>query len=555
MKKILAGMLLSVFAFSMTGCSDDKSSPLAPPEAAETQAVEVKDIGYDQYVGGDRIAKDVANYYVVLSNTTCEMSASVNHPMPVADGDMLVLDLYGPASADQSAAVLPEGTYYVGFGTNQYTMGIDGSVVIRHSGSKNTYIALTDGQIDVTKDASGNSVITCSLIQANGKPLKYTFSGKLTFEDYTDSYNANSTLRTDVADTPFTGVLGTYYGNQFDKGTGNFVVNLFTDGFDQDMSKEGTLLTLCMFSHLATNANKAELKEGTYTVVPLAQGYGAENTLMSGLPINGNPFGTYLYKVDANGIEQVGYITSGTVEVKKNGNEYTFTYNLVTDNNKKITGTSTQSITFQNQSQDDNKAVVSNLEGDVKTDMSKVKEGTYNYAGSVTNDAGTKLDRYDLWLQAEEGDLMVLGFCTPAGLNGQIPDGTYKVADYKLPAKFTDQSVVSGHFNDTGGQIGTWYMHYEEGKYMVMDLLAPATEGTVTVARVDDKYTFTWDLTDDAPAKNKITGSWSGPIREYKPGENRLHVSPFNHLHLNGSQLEKAARHAAAPFKLFNTNN
>lgn len=554
MKKTLMGLLLSAFILSVTSCSDDKAAPLAPPEDEQTQNVEMKDVGYDQYVGGDRIAKGIANYYVVLSNTTCEMSPTLNHPMPKADGDMLVLDLYGPASADQSAAVLPNGTYYVGFGTDAYTMGIDGSVVIRHSGAKDTYISVTAGEVKVTSDANGNSVITCSLTQANGKPLQYTFSGKLTFEDQTDSYNSNSTLRKDIIDTPFTETLGIYYGNQFDKGTGNFTVQLYTNGYDADMSKEGTLLTLNMFSRLANNPNESELKEGTYTVVPLSQGYGAENTMLPGLPINGTPFGSYVYTTDANGISQIGYIASGTVDVKIAGSQYTFTYDLRTDNNKKVTGTYTASIHFQNQAQDDQKSFVSNLKGDVKTDMSKVKEGTYNYGGTVTNAAGTKLDLWAIWLQAQEGDLMVLEFCTPTGLNAQIPDGTYTVADYKLPAEFTDKTAVSGHFNNEGGQIGTWYLHYKEGGYYVMDLNAPATEGTITVEKIGDNYTFTWDFKDDAPAKNTITGSWSGPIREAKANEkaSRLLLNP---VRFNSLQLTEAARRAIEPFKLYKSQH
>ena len=59
------------------------------------------------------------------------------------------------------------------------------------------------------------------------------------------------------------------------------------------------------------------------------------------------------------------------------------------------------------------------------------------------------------------------------------------------------------------GFRGNWYLHYEEGQYMMLDEHAPAINGWVKVTRTgDDTYDFEWDFIDDCPGTpNKITGS------------------------------------------------
>lgn len=359
-KKITtAGLLLLAFilGLNLSGCSSDNNvDPLAPP-AKMTDSIVVKDVGYNKYIGGNKIAKGIASYYVLLSNTTCQITDEAKNPMPTEDGDMLILDLYAPDDTLASSPVLPTGDYYMGFAKDAYTLNIDQSAIVRHTGSENKYIALNDGEIHVTKDDAGNYTIDCALVQANGKSLVYTFKGKLKFDDITYSQNSISTLTDDVMNTPFTTCKGTYNGDAYQTGTGNYVLQLYTDGFATGDSQTGISLMINLFSQLADDSTKAGLKEGTYTVVPIEQETGQEYTIRPGrILYNKYSFGTLVYRVDDEGTEEAGYITGGTLKVENTGDGVKLTYDFLTDNRKKVTGSYTGPVSFEQQSADKQKA-------------------------------------------------------------------------------------------------------------------------------------------------------------------------------------------------------
>lgn len=60
---------------------------------------------------------------------------------------------------------------------------------------------------------------------------------------------------------------------------------------------------------------------------------------------------------------------------------------------------------------------------------------------------------------------------------------------------------------------GVWYLHFQDGKHLLMDGLAPAVKGAIKVVRVGENYSFEWKLYDDSFRSNRITGQWSGPVR------------------------------------------
>lgn len=519
-------VIMALFVAGLTSCSDDDSTPEAPldPPALEEKVVDLKPVGYNQYIGGDKLGQGLANYYMLLSNTTCGGEGSV--PMPMADGDMLVLDLYGTTAADQENIAIPEGSYKFGVRYDKFTFNVDNTLIVRNKNGKIEYLAVTDGEVEVSYP-SGKCDMICSFLLATGEKISYRFTGGLEFEDITDSYGSDSTLKEDMIDTKFTNAEAIYFGNLFDTKTGNFMVYLYTEGFADNMNQPGSMVALCLFSQLANDPNKSDIKEGVYTVTPREEGIGAEWSALIGLNINGIDFGTYALQVSESGYRGVGYIASGTIEVSKdNNNTYTFKYDLMTDNRKKVSGSFTTTLTIDNQAEDDTDVFYSNLEDDVDTNLPNVKEGTYSFAGREVTDSGKEIDRWALWLHAQEGDLMVMEFCTELGFDGKIPEGTYKIADRLWPNKFTTSSVISGYLWEGGGYRGTWYQHYEEGKYYVMDLLAPAIEGEVTVKHEGDNHTFEWSFIDDAPAAHQITGKWTGPIRAYDPDKDQKSVAP-----------------------------
>ena len=169
-----------------------------------------------------------------------------------------------------------------------------------------------------------------------------------------------------------------------------------------------------------------------------------------------------------------------------------------------------------------------------------------------------KIDPWEERLKAwtPDGDCMIFEFNLPLGSHGNIaPNGntvyTYTIQpscsidseDYTMlvsqmgrpyddmfhpttaafynyptvyeswfPTKF-DYCLSRRGFTWAGWFRGVWYYHMQKGKYFVMDENAPAIHGTISVFRVGDVYTFTWDLEDDALSPNKITGTWTGKLR------------------------------------------
>lgn len=538
-KNILCAMA-AFLTLGLAACSDnDPVTPLAPPahEEEALHAVEVNSQNYSMYVGGDVIGEGIANYYFVLSNATCELNER-EFPMPVSDGDMVVLDLYATVNGEGEVAI-PEGEYRLGYKYAPFTFNVDNTMVVRNSEAKIQYEAVVGGTVHVTKGEAGATDLRCELELASGEVTVYHFTGNLKFEDITDTWGSKSTLKVDMIDTQFTDTWAVYYGNMFETNTGNFMLYFYTDGFADNMKQPGAMLALCLFSDLANNPAKAEIKDGEYHVVPLVNGYGEKFSLMGGELVNGNPFGTYAMKVDEDGYSGTGFITKGTVKISKKEKEYTIEYDLLTDNKKSIKGTIIKELNIEDQSDDSGKAFISNLEADVHTELPAVEEGTWLSKGIVTNADGKEMELWSIWLQAPQGDAMAFEFVTEKGLNGQVPDGTYTTDTHHWAERFTPSTAVAGYLWN-GGYRGCWYFKYKEGNdevsgfpyYYNLQLHAPAIEkGTVTVKKQENgHYRFEWNFVDDAPGQHQITGNWTGPIRAFDPETDAYKTTlPMNH--------------------------
>lgn len=161
-------------------------------------------------------------------------------------------------------------------------------------------------------------------------------------------------------------------------------------------------------------------------------------------------------------------------------------------------------------------------------------------------------DRLEAW--CGDGDVMSLEFVLPIGSQGTIAPELNKTYVYTMqpslaidaemyeiyvsqmgrPAdEIFDPQYAREHYGwaeglsitsydrcnarrgftwSTDGYRGNWYQHYETGRHLVLDEIAPAINGTVKVTRTGaDVYDLEWDFIDDYPGTpNKITGSIKG---------------------------------------------
>ena len=107
------------------------------------------------------------------------------------------------------------------------------------------------------------------------------------------------------------------------------------------------------------------------------------------------------------------------------------------------------------------------------------------------------------------GDIIRLEFLLEEG-EKYLKEGTYTVMDTKYEYSYAPFKMMKGYFN-TNDLTGTRYMHFEEGRYYIMDHYAPVESGSVGVTCNPDG-TYRFDIALMCDANFHIDGTWSGPV-------------------------------------------
>lgn len=468
-------------------------------------------------------SETLANYYVILAEDENASYDSSTGTVTATDCRVLTLDLY---AAPSSPISLPEGTYTSGDGTAEFTYNYQYSfsVGFDSEGTMDEYGQAISGDITVVKNSDGTVTITA----ADEAGVQYTYTGTLTMTSSSTSGYVYSQISSNVEAT-FTGGVAYYYGNLYSSGTGNIYINLYDGTFEEEsgsMTSLGTNVSICAFSTLFADPDAAKVRPGTYTMsrhFTSSTYYPGLEMTMADITI---PFGTYVKQrvaMNSGNDYRYGYIIDGTVVITENDNgTYNFEINMVTDGGYTVKGTAANvSIPVYNLSEDTKKAIISNLEEDVELDLAYVKNARLYHNGPIN---GVRRFTLDLGSPSgldnnTEGDLQRLEFLTDL-TNPELPMGTYTVMDqdHTYSNYYAPYKLVQGYFYN-GGLSGTRYMHYEEGRYRVMDMLAPAVSGTVTIQKnADETYSVNMALVDDAGFN--ITGDWTGNVLlQYDPAE------------------------------------
>lgn len=573
MKRLLGSLALIALAVSALSCNE----PVGPVEKApiiiNDGPVDLSDQEFGMYYG-DMGHNGIGIYSVVLSDAVC-FRDGYGDPYLDSEGDMLVLEFNAPLQSADSPIMIPAGTYQVGEAIpGSTTINVAKSYIKRMTGNMQYHYDLVSGSVVVGRnDAGGYDMITENLVIARGTEqfsVQYSYNGNIMFDDWNKVAVSLQTIQDDIVDMPFTEVSAVYYGNLFGYGTGNYVVSLSTEGFidDETGTLPGVMIVFNMFDELVAKDGVILMNEGTYTVYPSFNP--DEFSMLYGMNMDGMPFGTYAYQIDAEGGQALEYIGEGTVEVTRTQESYddmyTFAFELVTPS-RKITGTWTGAVEFTDASEDSGRVILSTLDGDVECDMTKIEKGRLQHVETLRTTEQDPVDiaeAWQLWLEPVlikgdnpqgNGDVMILEFVVPLGANGDIApeinkeytyqiqpnlsmeEELYNVSVSKMGRPYDDifyqpnwdkYTYMTGWdarrgFTWDGGFRGNWYLHYLEGTYQNMDEMAPAVKGTVKVTRLTDftvasgggrqaEFKIVWDLYDDAEASYNITGEWTGPI-------------------------------------------
>jgi hypothetical protein len=308
------------------------------------------------------------------------------------------------------------------------------------------------------------------------------------------------------------------------------------------------LLTINLFDELISGDELPMLTPGKYKVTGTFDA--SEFSILYGLTASSSTggsyaFGSYIYQIDAVGGEIIDYITSGSMDVKLEGqNDYTFEYEFKTQSGRMLKGVWIGPVEFSNLATDDDRVVLSTLEDDVECNMSKIEKGSLRHVETLKTTEMTPRDITEAWqltlqprdFTAEEkklpweerievycpdGDAMTIEFMLPLGSDGNIapqmgkeyvytiqPDLSISDYDYQLvtskmgrpyddiynPENADMYYFMKGYdfcnsrrgFTWDGGYRGIWYFHYLEKHWLNMDEHAPAVRGAVKVKRLTD---------------------------------------------------------------------
>lgn len=460
--------------------------------------------------------ESVADYYMLFTDSKDATWSKEDGPQ-LKDGFVLRLDCYAPLSGQP--ITLPSGTYKPSDEYTSMTYAPEYSYVEYYDANGNVAGEYDlYGDVTVKTSALSGYIIT---VNVDGYGV-LTFSGSITFDDATLPPSVFAQIKRNL-DWNLNGALAFYDGNLYQSNTGSLYINLYDCAFNEEtggMLENGHSLALQLFGKLYSNSKSAAPDPGTYTVARNFKRYtwypGTELEYMGMVGL----MGCYAKERDTNLYSDgfaYSYLTDGTIEVESlGGDEYRITVDCTTNYGHTVKGKFEGKIPVIDKSDDKKGSTLSTLEDDVELDLKKIPVcRTYN--GGVVNgcqtflvDIGSPSGKDKIY----EGDIIRLEMVLQAGTQ-YVQEGTYTVMSEKWETFYAPYKLGHGRFvtvSDGSSDLGgTRYIHFEEGRYLIMDNYAPAVEGTVGVTKnADNTWTFNIHLVDDA--QFKIDGDWTGPM-------------------------------------------
>lgn len=499
-----------------------KATALVAPQA--TMDVNLSYVPFAYYTPSES-EDQAANYYFEVSSVSASLTDD-NEIEFSAEGWALNLDLYAAPSASPYA--FPEGVYksYTAMSDDEatpamsYTADYSFASYYAQAGTTRTDYALT-GDVTVTK--SGDTYTIKATTLRNGTTYNLTFTGKITFDSTVSDGSSLPQIGHDII-VDFTGGCAFYQGNLFQANTGNMEINLYTTSYDPETgatTAPGYVVKMSLFNTLFGNPESARVKAGVYT--PSYKF--TKDTFLPGTEVTYSGMmmilGSYGQYRDESGNLRYTLVTSGTCEVIENA-DGTFTVNLdaTTKDGYTVRGSYTGTLPVTDVSEDTPTSHLSTLTEDHELDLAKIEKARLWRIDNITDSSHQPWGQYvvdigsrsglDQVIVDKGGDIFRMQFVGTTNSGDMMPEGTYEAIPNRWSTSYKTMCLVPGYTYD-GDLVGTVYIHFEEGRYLIMDGYAPAAEGSISVKHNDnDTYTFVIDLFDDAGFR--LTGTWTGPV-------------------------------------------
>lgn len=470
---------------------------------------------YRLEAGSDKSAR----YAFTLSTGETTEDLTGNAVAAASGAYVFNVELYAAASEDSNNPRIPEGIYTFDgnpLAGGSLTEGSANPAVSAFSywdDEENTETSdypAAGGTVTVAHTADGYS-ITLSVDEHFGsdehgkKHFTARFEGAIPLK-----WNLAIDAITDPVTTTFTGADAVYMGDYYTPGHDNFQLE-FYDGIPDENGNlhEGNLLRVDLYMPLIEDRSSLLLEEGTYIF-----DYDASETYLGrGTVIDffGSPmvFGTTWRTIDPEKGQRLGLITEGQLEVKRlGGYRYSMTFDFRTQERVSLTATYEGEIEPLDEAPD---RPTSPFTEDFHLDFGSDAYAEMSYWGNKYDDVRPTTATAFLYLtnpSTQEGALFMLNMPLADGCT--LSEGTYTLApegdnniDYTYrPGKMENSSAY--------GSYG--YVHYKDKWLDVMDQLAPARGGEITVRKQGDEYLVEWALTDDAYRPNTVSGNFRGKL-------------------------------------------
>lgn len=485
----------------------------------------LKNQAYAAYYSGIKTSSfdGSANYYFCLSDVEVTYSAD-GQMIPSEPGMLMMFDLFADESADADNAILPEGTYTVneeqikGTASESFTF----ARIVKTDGEMD-YKILDDGSITVKHADGGTYEITADFVTAEGEKFSVVYNGKLVFENQSQS-SEDTLMNNDVVDTIFKGLTITAHGG--DQDYHRFTLQLYDGDCTEDgMITSGIVLNIDLIS-APNSAEEIFITDGIYNASPDYQMI--ENfeqfTFLAGdcYTIMGFPLyiGTYVQDLRTASIEgfmRSGYANKGTIEIKREGENYYLKADLTMRNGIKLTGEYPmgEALVIDSRPIEPAGPWNSTLTEDKQMVFSTDTYGyAHMYEGYRDKDWNTYTDVNEFEIIVNDhitNESFQLNVLVPA--DRRSPEGTYTVADVEN-LKYEAFTFIPGYY-EYSVLRGTWpYQLFETGgNYPIAE--APGTEGSIEIIKNDDgTFTISYILKDDAEPQNTISGLWTGVIND-----------------------------------------
>lgn len=522
MKKIILASMaaLALSAYGQTPSETNVIVEQTDGEKTVYAASDIKAMVFEEmpdYVSLDELIQAIYTpvqnygmYELVLANAIPDVSGN-----PVKVGDISVLTtLTAPLSDDRRNAILPDGYYRLGNGTQNFTFDVSKTAIYVRTAEGADGVSVTpciSGTIDV-RYADGKYDIRLELVAFDGTIYNLSYEGAIPFLLSSTGYEGFS----EDIDINFEGCQGRFYGNWTQPFADDLTLQLYTGDFNVNGHQiSGYWFNIPMNMPKVDNPMNPEQKlaDGVYTMdhrvnvayntyLPFTCEQGQVSEEFGMMMVRGSA----LSYTDPMGDNRLGLAVSGTLTVSEDGTK--IVVDFYTEDGVRIGGTfdgAPDIINFCDNDKTEPDRPYSTVEGNVALNFLPNTVGLY-YKDS---DIVPGLSTYTLWITdigMEEGDYLQFMYIAKEG--GPMTNGTYTVA---LPSKAGD--VLPGSVNFAGLPVFSWYGvldSVDDEGYQT--ILGPIDSGTFTISdsQKEGYKKFSFNLKDDKG--NAITGSADIPV-------------------------------------------